>query len=145
MDYAQISIRQYCPFWTLRHCRHLTYAKVTLLQCVLVDFCLILEGGAAEVAKLLPSCTWNALSGCAEELRSGVATVGTSEKEFTMGAEGASRKWRWAMELIIVHLSEAASRSCASPASHTEHSAQSHGLGRISVMCQIRSQVRAVI
>ena len=42
-----------------------------------------------------------------------------------MGAEGASRRWRWAMELIIVHLSDAASRSCASPARHTQLTAHS--------------------
>ena len=70
------------------------------------------------MAKLSPIWTERALSGCAEELRSGVATFGTSEKEFTIGAEGASRRWRWAMELIIVHLSDVASRSCARPASH---------------------------
>ena len=44
-----------------------------------------------------------------------IATWGTSEKERTMGAEGTSRRWRWPSGLIIVHLSEAESRSCATP------------------------------
>ena len=58
------------------------------------------------------------MPGCAEELRSGAATLGTSEKECTTGAEGASRRWRCAMGFIIVHLSEAESRSWANPVSH---------------------------
>ena len=69
------------------------------------------QGGAREGAEQVPSRNDEALSGCAEGLRSGVATSGTSEKERTMGAEGASRRLRWAIELIIVHLSDAASRS----------------------------------
>lgn len=32
-----------------------------------------------------------------------------------MGAEGTSRRWRWPRGLIIVHLSDAESRSCATP------------------------------
>lgn len=32
-----------------------------------------------------------------------------------MGAEGTSRKWRCPFGLIIVHLSETESRSCANP------------------------------
>ncbi len=77
-----------------------------------------IEEELKTVAEQLPSWTDRALSGGPEKSRSGVATFGTSEKECTMGAEGASRRWRWAMELIIVHFSEAASLSCASPASH---------------------------
>lgn len=60
-----------------------------------------------------------ALAGCAKGLLSGAATMGTSVKEFTMGAEGASRRWRCPIGLIIVHLSEAESRSCANPACQT--------------------------
>ena len=80
----------------------------------------ILPGTTVEDAELNAQCSPNdrdaAAPGCAEELRSGAATLGTSEKECTMGAEGASRRWRCAMAFIIVHLSEAESRSWATPA-----------------------------
>ena len=56
------------------------------------------------------------MSGCLDGCFSTAATFGTSVKEFTTGGEGASRRWRWPRGLIIVHLSEAESRSCARPA-----------------------------